>query len=1061
MASGAIDLPLCSTNELMDLEALLAATHARRPAPRRGARGGRRTASRGLAGSGAIAALLALEGCLPVVADPEMTAPPAGGGSSGGGAPPAGGGSSGGGGAGASPADGGDVAVAENATSNIPVESLLKGLPGATALLSIVSAENGAAELAGSVVRFTPNPGFEGAASITFTYRTSSGAVATARSDVTVDDAQAGHDHSPGQGGGAGGGGHGHDGGAGGGHSETPHTDDPGKAAEHMAVLDLVKVADATHIAVKSGSWFDPATWANGAVPGEGARVVIPDGVEVLYDGESEASVFTVRVDGALTFATDRDTHLVVDTLVVSPIGALTIGTAENPVAANVDAVITIADNGPIDVAWDPQLLSRGIVSHGEVSIHGAEKENFIRVAADPLAGATALTLEAPPEGWQVGDRIVLTGTHLTDTTTFVDDAPRVNDRTEDEELIITAINGNTITFDRPLQFNHEGARPDLKAIVANYSRSVRIESENGAATPVHQRGHVMFMHSDEIDVRYAEFFELGRTDKSVRAFDVADLSTVAPDSNVKGRYALHVHRAGVGDPGDPAQIVGNAVWGSPGWGFVHHDSNAIFAGNAAYDVFGAAYVAETGNEIGRWVDNISIKTLGVHTSVKDVEDIAAFDLGRVGAGFWFQGRLVDAVDNVAAGSPGGFGFVYMTRANIGDFIPVDPAGVQNGEKLRYVDSAFNNVPNIGIFVGNEAFATYHGLEIVKAGQQQNHDVRSVIKDFTAWEVDRGVALGYTAHYTLDNLDLVGSDRATNSVSIGVEYYSNVFDAVVVGGSISGFSRGFSIWYDSIDRSLTDFQYYFIDVGLSGNDVDFFDDSRSGLARAPDHFLTRADLQAGRLDYEFAGAAVIDPPDDWIGERRVALPGFKTDSIGRIATSTDYDPFGINYYEIRGAVEQNGYWTLPDGRLVTLIEEYVTDRVTGAAEKFALFVEIPSALSLTPDPARGFGAVRVAPVDHGVLDLSNQGPITGADAATARSGQSIVIDVLANDRDPEGDAISLDAIFSDRGHVVANDDGTVTYFADPGFTGTDTFYYWAQDDQGNFTKTPVTVTVEI
>ena len=49
--------------------------------------------------------------------------------------------------------------------------------------------------------------------------------------------------------------------------------------------------------------------------------------------------------------------------------------------------------------------------------------------------------------------------------------------------------------------------------------------------------------------------------------------------------------------------------------------------------------------------------------------------------------------------------------------------------------------------------------------------------------------------------------------------------------------------------------------------------------------------------------------------------------------------------------------------------------------------------------------------------------------------------------------------FSGRGHVVANKDGTLTYFADPGFVGEDTFYYWAQDDQGNFTRAQVTVTV--
>jgi len=34
-----------------------------------------------------------------------------------------------------------------------------------------------------------------------------------------------------------------------------------GNHSEHMAALDLVDPADATHVAVSSGNWFDPATW--------------------------------------------------------------------------------------------------------------------------------------------------------------------------------------------------------------------------------------------------------------------------------------------------------------------------------------------------------------------------------------------------------------------------------------------------------------------------------------------------------------------------------------------------------------------------------------------------------------------------------------------------------------------------------------------------------------------------------------------------------------------------------------------------------------------------------
>ncbi|MEK7266415.1 MAG: G8 domain-containing protein, partial [Pseudomonadota bacterium] len=403
-----------------------------------------------------------------------------------------------------------------------------------------------------------------------------------------------------------------------------PHPTDLAMQKEHIALMNLVPASAATHVAVNNGSWFDPNTWANHQVPGDGAKVLIPQDVTVEYDGKSPASIFTVRVDGEIDFAPDVDTFMEVDTFVVTSTGTLTIGTEANPVAPNVHAVISFADNGPINVAWDPMLLSRGLISHGTVDIHGAEKETFLKVAVDPMKGATTLTLESPPDGWEVGDKLVLTGTHLVSTAGTAKDAP-ITTPTQDEELIITAINGNVITFDHPLAFDHEGARADLKAYVANYSRNVVFENEGGDTTNVHERGHVMLMHSDNIVVKYAEFDELGRTDKSVRSFDVANLSTVASDSNVRGRYSLHIHRAGVDDAQHPAIVEGNAVWGSPGWGFVHHDSNALFSNNAAYDVFGAAFVAETGNEIGRWDHNIAIKSLGVNHITKDGGDVTSF----------------------------------------------------------------------------------------------------------------------------------------------------------------------------------------------------------------------------------------------------------------------------------------------------------------------------------------------------------------------------------------------------------------------------------------------------
>jgi hypothetical protein len=87
------------------------------------------------------------------------------------------------------------------------------------------------------------------------------------------------------------------------------HADNPAMAAEHAALFKLVSRADATHVAVSNGSWFDPNTWQDGRIPSAGAKVLIPEAIAVTYDRVSDTSLFTVRVDGHLQFATDRNTR--------------------------------------------------------------------------------------------------------------------------------------------------------------------------------------------------------------------------------------------------------------------------------------------------------------------------------------------------------------------------------------------------------------------------------------------------------------------------------------------------------------------------------------------------------------------------------------------------------------------------------------------------------------------------------------------------------------------------------------------------------------------------------
>ncbi|MDF0599078.1 Ig-like domain-containing protein, partial [Psychromarinibacter halotolerans] len=88
-------------------------------------------------------------------------------------------------------------------------------------------------------------------------------------------------------------------------------------------------------------------------------------------------------------------------------------------------------------------------------------------------------------------------------------------------------------------------------------------------------------------------------------------------------------------------------------------------------------------------------------------------------------------------------------------------------------------------------------------------------------------------------------------------------------------------------------------------------------------------------------------------------------------------------------------------------------------------------------------------------------PVALDDAATTARDVPVVIDVLANDSDADGDALSVTGIGTpaSNGTAVVNPDGTITYTPDAGFFGTDTFTYDVDDGTGATSQATVTVTV--
>ncbi len=838
-------------------------------------------------------------------------------------------------------------------------------------------------------------------------------------------------------------------------HGHHHHPDDPGKAMEHGDLMELVPRSEATHIAISDGDWFDATTWYRGEIPGDGAKVLIPEGIEVTYDGESNASLFTVRVDGTLDFATDRDTTMVVDTMVVSPSGALKIGTLSNPVEAGVNAQILIADNGDIDVGWDTALLSRGLLSHGSVDIHGAEKTSFLTVADAPMAGDTTITLSEIPEGWQVGDQLVVTGTHKQGWAW--NGSAVAHRESEDEEVVITSIDGTTVTIDRPLAYDHDVPREDLAAYVGNMSRNVTITNEAGDDLPVHQRGHVMFMHSDDVDVRYAAFDDLGRTDKSERAHDVNDLDRVEADSNVKGRYSFHFHKTGTEDQSDPAMAVGNAISGAPGWGFVHHSSHAHFIDNVSYDVFGAHYVAEDGDETGIWLGNLAIKAEGIgrgESAVKRADDVLGGDVGRTGDGYFFAGRLVEAAENVAANTTNGY--VWMHRAAQADPLTTN---LHQPEAAYGLDEIEPDRAPIQGFRDNEAFGTYSGIIVVKANPAQGHDVRSVFDGFTNWETTQGADITYTAHYTLKDFDLIGTRDGTPvaRAETGFILGQNTFDLVINGITVEGFATGIDLdngytWDNpDEDHAIVVIDPRFVDV----------DKEYEGFDASQHRILSSEQLDPGRLDFEldgqernfardydyFNGTVTLSEDSQW-----VFLTGDKTDSIGTRARDFEGDWGGINVQEnIQEVLRKDGYYTDLSGNKFFLLEDIVADRATGETLKIAH----PIRLDMSDAHLSNMDAAY-----RGVLELGGAAPVAAADQGATREGAPVALDVLANDQDADGDALRVDG-FDDpkHGDVFLLENGDVEYRPYLGFVGEDMFRYWVTDDAGNYTAGTVTVSV--
>src|SRR5690606_31420523 len=141
----------------------------------------------------------------------------------------------------------------------------------------------------------------------------------------------------------------------------------------------------------------------------------------------------------------------------------------------------------------------RGIMlSGGTLNLHGNRTHTWTKLAQTAAAGASVITV-LNADQWQVGDQIVLAST---------DYEPR-----QAETRRITAISGNTLTLDEPLQYMHFGEVTfgvDERGEVGLLTRNIKVQASEDAEE-TYFGGHIMAMVTSKMYLEGVELHRMGQ----------------------------------------------------------------------------------------------------------------------------------------------------------------------------------------------------------------------------------------------------------------------------------------------------------------------------------------------------------------------------------------------------------------------------------------------------------------------------------------------------------------------------------------------------------------------
>jgi hypothetical protein len=528
--------------------------------------------------------------------------------------------------------------------------------------------------------------------------------------------------------------------------------------------------ATPTLTSVQAGDWSSPSTWTPARAPIASDVVRVAHAVSV--SGTAPVAE-CVGVTGTLTLS--DNSRLTAGIILVYEPGALVAGDLL-PITAEIvfaDKILnkTGEGTGPLD----PEQYGTGLIVFGKLRLRGHPRTPFQRLATDPAAGASSLTLTATPDGWQAGDHLVVPDTRALPYGQRPSPNPNHVYAPQYEERETTAaVTSASVPLDTPLTYAHAGVE-DHRAHVANLTRSVTLRSAN--PNPGGTRAHAIFLHHADVDIRYAAFVDMGRTTEDELDSTTFDGNTVTHvGTNQIGRYPVHFHHLSGPSPAINAYqfvLIGSVIERSKKWPVAVHNSHyGLIEDNVAYDWKGSGFVTEDGSET-EVIFNRNFALRGTGFGGRE-------GLGREGVGFWFRGTDLVVTNNVAAnilatdgGANSAYGFKYFLSGLDWVTYPVAPGS--STTTMRHP-----NATPVRQFEGNEVYgAIESGLTFWWVGTESEDPHlstdESVFKDTTVWNAyNLGIFVYPSYHVTIDGF----VQRSTIIDGGGIEfgdYYARDF----------------------------------------------------------------------------------------------------------------------------------------------------------------------------------------------------------------------------------------------------------------------------------------------